>query len=394
MRIVSLQAENFKRLKAVEITPDGNTVIVSGKNAQGKSSVLDAIWAALAGKDGAVDRPIREGERKARVRLDLGDVVVTRKWSGERTSLEVTAAGGAKFPSPQRMLDDLIGSLSFDPLAFATMDPRKQRQTLIDLVPEDAAELQRIAEERKATYDARTDLNREAKRAKGALDSITAVPDGTPDEEIDVADLAQQITQANAVAQRRNSLLDEYNRNQAEIQRLQNRNAAIVQEGKALPPAVDLDDLTARMRSADEVNKAVRAKRTWLELEDELLAAQRQSAALTAKISDLDKARDDTLANLHLPVEGLSFDEEGVLYNGIPFKQASAAERLRVSVAMAMALNPNIRVIRITDGSLLDSDNLALIERMATDQDFQVWVERVSDGDGVGVRIEDGEVVQ
>ena len=38
-KIIKLQAENVKRLKAIEITPAGNTVIITGKNAQGKSSV-------------------------------------------------------------------------------------------------------------------------------------------------------------------------------------------------------------------------------------------------------------------------------------------------------------------------------------------------------------------
>ena len=49
MKIVSLQAENFKRLKAVEIKPDGSTVVITGKNAQGKSSILDSIFAAVGG---------------------------------------------------------------------------------------------------------------------------------------------------------------------------------------------------------------------------------------------------------------------------------------------------------------------------------------------------------
>ena len=93
-----------------------------------------------------------------------------------------------------------------------------------------------------------------------------------------------------------------------------------------------------------------------------------------------------------MPISGLGFDDDGVTYQGVPLKQASAAEQLRVSVAMAMALNPKVRVIRITDGSLLDSDNLALIEQMAADQDFQVWIERVDETGTVGVVIEDGQV--
>ena len=49
MKIIQLTASNVKRLKAVEITPDGTLQIVGGRNAQGKSSVLDAIWLALGG---------------------------------------------------------------------------------------------------------------------------------------------------------------------------------------------------------------------------------------------------------------------------------------------------------------------------------------------------------
>lgn len=58
MKIVHLVAENVKKLRAVEISPKGELVTISGKNGQGKTSVLDAIWWALAGtsqiEDGAV----------------------------------------------------------------------------------------------------------------------------------------------------------------------------------------------------------------------------------------------------------------------------------------------------------------------------------------------------
>ena len=76
----------------------------------------------------------------------------------------------------------------------------------------------------------------------------------------------------------------------------------------------------------------------------------------------------------------------------MPFSQASSAEQIRVSLAMAMSLNPKLRVIRILDGSLLDADNLALITEAAVAADYQVWIERVSDPSETAVVIEDGEV--
>ena len=50
MKIISLYVENIKKIKAVEIKPEGNTVIISGKNGNGKSSTIDSISMALGGK--------------------------------------------------------------------------------------------------------------------------------------------------------------------------------------------------------------------------------------------------------------------------------------------------------------------------------------------------------
>jgi hypothetical protein len=98
------------------------------------------------------------------------------------------------------------------------------------------------------------------------------------------------------------------------------------------------------------------------------------------------------MAGKTMPIEGLSFADDTVLYNGIPFGQCSSAEKLRVSLSMAMALNPELKVIRIMDGSLLDEDNLAIIREMAEAQDYQVWIECVASRPGMGIFIEDGEV--
>ena len=70
-KITVLEAENFKRLKAIRIAPDGSVVVLNGNNRSGKSSTLDAIWAALGGKDASPEVPIREGARRAVARLWL-----------------------------------------------------------------------------------------------------------------------------------------------------------------------------------------------------------------------------------------------------------------------------------------------------------------------------------
>src|SRR5258707_8601466 len=131
MKILLLEAENIKRLHAVEIAPTGDIVEISGKNTNGKTSVLDAIWWALAGTATVQAEPIRRGAQTARIRLDLGELIVTRSFKrkdgGEfTTKLQVENAEGASFNSPQKMLDALVAVLTFDPIEFTRMKPREQ----------------------------------------------------------------------------------------------------------------------------------------------------------------------------------------------------------------------------------------------------------------------------
>jgi hypothetical protein len=93
-----------------------------------------------------------------------------------------------------------------------------------------------------------------------------------------------------------------------------------------------------------------------------------------------------------MPIKGLSINDDGVIYNSIPFNQISSAEQLKVSLSIAMSMNPTLRVIRIMDGSLLDDDNLKLISEMAKDNDYQIWIEKVDSSGKVGFYIEDGSI--
>ncbi len=402
MKIVQLTAENIKRLKAVQITPDGNTVVIAGRNAQGKSSVLDAIWMALAGGAATKEttRPIRDGETKASVVLDLGDLVVTRRWTSAGTSLEVAAQDGARYSSPQTILDGLIGRLSFDPLAFAEQDAKHQLQMLLDIVdlPFDPVELDA---KRRGVFERRTDVNREVKRLEAQLAGLPRVPDDTPDVEVSAAALAIELREAEDEERRRETLKQDGERVADEIERLKlelaaaEASLAAAREAfAALPDPVDLAPIRARLEVADATNAAVRVKHDRARLDAELADQRAAADAGTAELAEIDRSKAAAIADAKMPLEGLSFDEEGVLYQGVPFSQASSAERLRVGIAMAMALNPKIRVIRITDGSLLDSENLALIEEMAGEHDFQIWIERVDESGTVGVTIEDGQVVE
>lgn len=450
LRIIELRADNVKRLRTATIRPNAAGVTeFCGPNGAGKTSALDAIWYALGGADAMPERPIRDGADEMRITLDLGDLIVERfaKWSYPDTEgseeqeprklttrLEVRTRDGAKYGKPQDVLDKLVGDLSFDPLEFARASKKQQVEMLLRVAPIDV-DLDALARERQAIFDRRRDVGRDCDRAKHAYEAAPAAPDGTPDEPVSMAALAERIREAQNMkaandaarseAERLRKMLDERasdrTRKVVQINSLEERLATLTKqldEAKAeleqfdrftetkakldveraeeeaaalIDP--DLDAISREAATIEQTNANVAVKQRKAELfgESEQLAAK--YANLSGAIDDIDAKKRDAIASAKFPVDGLGFDDSGVTYRGVPLDQASDAEQLRVSLAIAMAANPRLRMIRARDGSLLDSKSLALVDELAREKGYQILVERVDESGTVGIVFENGEVV-
>ena len=405
MRIIRLAAENIKRLKAVDIEPDGTLQIITGRNAQGKPSVLDAIWLALGGGQASKDtpRPIRDGETSAAVTLDLGDLLITRTWDAEKgkTELKVTAPDGAKYRSPQTLLDGLVGKLSFDPLAFTRLTAREQRQALLDLLDLDFRP--------RGGNRARPSTTRqEPARTSPPYGALPKLPAAAPTAESSGTLLVDRINMAHeaadAIRKARAAIdscltrLEDIDQRIAGLQNEREATTASIAEWERriddMPEPEDVTGLRAALAGIEARNAEARENARILAAREAQKALQAEYTELTRTINAIDQRKADALAAATMPVDGLGFDDQGVTFNGVPFGQASAAEQIRVSLAMAMALNPSLRVIRILDGSLLDADSMAAIAAMAKAGDYQVWVERVADDADTAVVIEDGSVAK
>jgi ABC-type dipeptide/oligopeptide/nickel transport system ATPase component len=420
MRIISLQAQNFKALRAVEITPTGAVVPIIGDNGQGKSSVLDSIYCALAGKKAIPSKPIRRGADSAVIKLDLGEVKVTRKFSGDTTSVIVEAQSGARFPSPQRMLDDLLGELSFDPLRFANAEPKAQLETLRSLVQLDV-DVDALDGANARDYELRRDWNRKVDSLKELVASLGASIDPQMDTTpINVNALTSRMADAsehNALIERRQANRDRTaqdvaallskaidKRQQAQLlldeatayEAAADSKQRLLDDAEPLPEPIDVsalrDEINAAMAANAERQDQERQRAAHRRAVDELQVALSTSQNLTAAMEERSAAKVTAIANAKMPLEELSFGDGEVLYDGVPLAQVSSAERIRVSFAIAIAKNPKLRVVLLHDGPLLDEKSLALVAQMAEEADVQVWIERVGRGP-VGVLIQDGEVV-
>lgn len=406
LKIVSLQAKNVLRLSAVRIEPDGNIVTLGGKNGAGKSSVLNVIAMAIGGKKLFPPQPVKEGEDLATIDLDLGDLMISRTISATKDTLLVKDAKGLR--GTQTMLTALFDSLAFDPLAFSRMKAGAQAEALRVAMGVDFTELD---DTRDREYESRTQVGREIKRIKGALDSITFHKDA-PAEPVSVAELSDEMDRRRAVnrenEQARISLAsasdnvlvreEDIEETRAELARLEKRlvgekkdHADLVEKVKSLTDA-DTEEIADKLRNADVDNAMVRSNAEHRKLSETLEGFESDRAQLTATIDAIGKEKLDTLAAVDFPVDGLTFGADGVELDGLPFEQASTAQQLWVSVAVGIASNPKLRVMMIRDGSLLDPDSLTLVHAMAEEHDCQFWIEDARTDDPSAIIIEDGEI--
>lgn len=404
LRIVEFRAENFKRLSVVEIRPDSDVVEITGRNGNGKSSVLDAILAAFGGGRALPMKPIREGCERAVIKLDLGELRIERRFKlkeegGYSTEVFVESAEGARFKSPQDILNALVGDFTFDPLSFTRLSSADQFEALKAFVPG----IDFAADEKadKKDFEARTDINRRVKDLRAQAGAISLPPGALPTR-VDVEALEKQLGEAadnaadierkraarTAAEQRLEQIAVQLRELEAERASLQARLDAAA----PLPEVIDTAALREKLAAGRAANEVLERAANRRRLTEEADAKQLEAEALTKAMDDRERARRKAVAAAKMPVEGLGFGVGHVTLNGQPFSQASDAEQLRASIGIAAAMNPRLRIARVRDGSLLDDLAMAELKRFAAEANLQIWIERVDSSGTVGFVLEDGHL--
>lgn len=431
MRIVSLTSENFMRLVAVELTPskDG-LVLITGKNGMGKSSVLDAIYTTLGGGKIAPDKPIRDGEERAETTIVTENYRITRTFTEKGSKLVIKNADGIEASSPQKLLDKIVGDISFDPMKFIAMGDteagkRNQRIALMKLAGLDFADLNTKIANLKAD---RSDVRKDKERLEHEAGRITIPDPELPDELIEMADLVGRLNVANAhnsaikdkkvevsemetsiknLGQQAANWKEKSSGIKDEIAGLEEQLLECEQMLKAteevklsevsdlaalvesIKPPIDTEEITQEMGKVEATNEQIKQREQKADLtkQSEAKADLYRKYGLSMKAFESEKAT--RLAKATMPLEGLSVTDDCVVFEGIPLSQVNGAKQLEVGLGIAMAQNPELKVI-LMEGNNLDEDSLAVISKMTADKGFQVWVERIK-GKG-GIVIEDGMV--
>jgi DNA repair exonuclease SbcCD ATPase subunit len=447
MKILQLTAENFKKLRLVEIALDGRPLTqLTGRNGQGKTSTIDALWFLIKGQKALPDRKsdvVRRGTEKAKVsgKLANGDGItftITRTvgMDGNPPTLTIVPAVHKDAgKTPQDYLDDLFSILTFDPLKFAQMSTAEQIEELKKTAKVDL-DFEELAAADKNDYDERHGITREIKLLDGQLSGMN-VSEGLPKEKVDTAAILAKLNaadQANKEAQKVFAAKQELGAKAAQLgvdkvrkgeamkaqeqtiklieqelarakealgilrdeqKTLNEQHAAAEQEFQAAPAGnlIDVGALTAELQAAERTNRAIESRARYDKIKADKEAKQRMVDKLTRQMEARAEKKRAALANAKMPIEGLTFDEREVKYNGIPIELLGEGEQIRISTLIGMAANPKLRLLCIRHGEALDPDGLKQIAEMAKEHDFQIIMARVDTSGKVGVVIEDGSVI-
>ena len=425
VKIASLELENVKRIKAVSITPttDGLTVI-GGRNAQGKTSVLDAIAWALGGNSFKPQNPTREGSATpAKLKIELSNgLIVTRQ--GSSGTLKVVDPTGKK--SGQTLLNSFIEQLALNLPKFMNSTDKEKAEVLLDLIGV-KDQIKALDNQIETLSDQRRPLKTDYLGKRKVAADMPYYADA-PEEPVSAPELIERQqailaknSQNQAIRQKVVDLeaqmkLKEQQENDArervkQIERdlvaANNQVSTIVNEKLQLSNSLNstkdiaaklvdesTEDIEQKLRDIDAINERVRANQRRADLEAEAETTEETYKAISDQIETVRKQRIALLEGANMPLDDLDVQDGYLVYKGISWSDMSSAEQLRVATAIVRALKPDCGFVLVDKLEQMDTQTLADFGSWAQSVGLQVIGTRVSTGDECSVVIEDGYAKQ
>ena len=425
VKIASFELENVKRIKAVSITPttDGLTVI-GGRNAQGKTSVLDAIAWALGGNSFKPQNPNREGSTTpAKLKIELSNgLIVTRQ--GTSGTLKVVDPTGKK--SGQTLLNSFIEQLALNLPKFMNSTDKEKAEVLLDLIgvkdqikaldnqietlsdqrrplktdylgkrkvaadmpyyadaPEEPISATELIERQQAIL-AKNSQNQAIRQKVVDLEAQMKLKE---QQEADARERVKQIERELTAANNQVSVIvDEKFQLFNSLKSTKDNAAKLVDESTA--------DIEEKLRDIDAINEKVRANQRRADLEAEAETTEETYKAISDQIETVRKQRIALLDSANMPLDDLDVKDGYLVYRGITWSDMSSAEQLQVATAIVRALKPDCGFVLVDKLEQMDTQTLAEFGAWAQSVGLQVIGTRVSTGDECSVVIEDGYAKQ
>jgi len=421
MHVLSLTAENYKQIRAVEITPEmiaGKSLIrIEGRNEQGKTSAVEMLWTLLLSQGRITKQPLRNGAESGFIRgvfdansVDLGTITVERKFDKDGSqSLEIKNSEGKKlekhYGTPRSILDRFISDISVNPNEFIKMTDTERRGVLLKLTGKEDI-INAINNKIDATYERRTDAWREMNRTKHIAEAESNAGLDMSLEEIPTVALLTKINGAQGIIEEQNRISKAIESTRAstescrdEIDKLEktiDANDAYIKKSLEERASLKVEDYTAlenKMKGLEDHNVEARKVKSIKENRRASEAAQNQYVALDKEVMVYRNEAAEILRESPLPIDNIEITSDKILIGDVLFDDLATTKQIMTAVDIAVAQDPHLKVLRV-EGSLFDDENLMALDAYAKEKGFQIIAEIVSSQPQGGIRIEDGQIAK
>ena len=416
MQVSLIKIENILGIDSLEFEP-GKLTEISGKNASGKTSVLEAIKSVLqGGRDATL---LRNGEQKGSVVLVLEDETELKRTITEKTNTLSAKRDGMLASSPAKFIDNLTDTISINPVSFLTASAKDRTRVLLESLPmkadvkaitkivgpgfdHEGHALVVIETIEKQLFDERTGINRAAKEKSGSIASLkeavgddeqgedlaeskaklTATMDELRTEKINAKEsLDDQVKQGNSIIDQEILTLQDQindlraNQKDREIQAGQDWATELesfnLREAKIQHDIDSIDNKITRQAETQAARNLLATHKTDFE------GLTKESEGLTKSITDLRDYKQNLLSEL--PINGVEIVEGAIHLNGVPFDRANGSEKVRAAVAIARLRAGEIGLVCVDGLELLDTKSYAAFKKAAEASDLQMIITRVTD---------------
>lgn len=439
MIVKKLELVNFQVIKEFNADFDGNVYFITGDNELGKSTVLKAIGALLTGNRDAV---LKNGESKGFAKMIVGDdgeeyeVELKFTKANPRGTLSIKSKTTGMKSDNVSMLQKIFGYTDFDAVEFSRWSEtaegrRKQIEVVKSLLPEEVRT--RIAEIDTTVAGLKTErtgVNRDLKTYKSISDAagqgLTTQDLKTYAKQKDITELmkeqaenAQLIEKAKTVRsalEQRKKQLEEiperlaeakatYEKAIEEAKKAIERTEKLYKEAIAQIESEKADyearkanaekwlanyeennpeklDTAEQLRKAEEHNKMAAKVADYLSKKKQAEDKKAEAEKMDSEIAELSAEREKLISSAKLPISGLSFCDDGLVLNDIPFVagKVSDSQIMEVAAKLIIASNPTVKVFRIARGESLGQKRLQAILDLAKKEGFQGFIESVVRG--------------
>ena len=407
---IPIYFHNYKLLEDKEFVLKGSNIyFIQGPNQVGKTSFLKALQSLMIAQDDTPDKVTRgsdetEGFYETTIPAADGTILTIRH--------EFTADGKGKFFAVKEdgtkisQVTEIRRLFNYTPINvnefFAWSNSaegrKKQRDVILRLLPEtDRKAFNDLDLQEQHYYTQRTEVNRLVDQAESNIKAIVIPKEDEAlipreKEAKDLIALYEDVKDRRKALVPINQMKDDAEKRKKKIE----EDLAIV--NKQIEDAVNIlaankeklakytsitdEELECKISKGKEIITKITAlstktglKKEW---EGKLEENKKKSEDLTTKISSCRDGKAHIVSGSDLPVENISFEDGFLTIDGFQFKENQICESDAVLILANILARINPGPIQIIgDASILDSEKLEILNKIAEDNNKVMFVDEV-----------------